>query len=57
MFYEKSANSSCKLVTLHILKVAGDFGQSYREKYRMRMIGNLNEIKNKGTNYFIENQE
>ena len=28
----------------------------YREKYGMSMIDNLNEIKNRGINYFIENQ-
>jgi hypothetical protein len=31
--------------------------KSYREKYGMSMINNLNEIKSKGINYFIENQE
>ena len=31
--------------------------KGYREKFGMSMIDNLNEIKNKGINYFIENQE
>jgi len=31
--------------------------KSYRVKFGMSMINNLNEIKNKGINYFIENQE
>ena len=29
----------------------------YREKYGMSMIDNLNEIKNRGINFFIKNQE
>ena len=31
--------------------------KSYREKYEMSMIDNLDEIKNSGIDYFIENQE
>ena len=31
--------------------------KKYRGKYGMSMIDNLSEIKNKGINYFIENQE
>ncbi len=31
--------------------------KSYRVKFGMSMIDNLNEIKDKGINYFIENQE
>ena len=31
--------------------------KSYRNKYEMSMIDNLNEIKKRGINYFIKNQE
>ncbi|MBU4450723.1 MAG: DUF3795 domain-containing protein [Actinobacteria bacterium] len=44
----------CNYYPCEILTV---LDKRYRERFGMSMIDNLNEIKSKGINYFIENQE